>query len=790
MKIQNFKNIIIPIIVSKNNEKNSSKNQIKKNYTSYSKLSEVKLITIGLASPERIKQWSEKMLPNGKILGEVMNANTLHHKTFKPQKGGLFCERIFGPLKDFECACGKPMKLLTKKDDKFIKDQQDINSNLNSISNDKNINFENNPLYQKSKKLINLNKSILGATDHGGTDSKTVTGSQLEGRIDLTTSNSNNRLKNFCNICEVEYTWSVMRRYQLGYIKLISPVTHVWYLKGNPSYLSILLDIKKRHLEYITYCSETLTLENVLKGSTLISKSSDIVSSWKKLKLKIKSEQENIINKKSVFETKLFKENLKSKLMSYSKIYRLLSKTNKTFIEQIELPNSLENKSHLLNDDDYSSNNKFLTKFISISNKNNNGLSKLPYSVVNIQKLKKRNNLNLKKFDFNKKFLNPNQETNFLNSTKKSLEKDIYPKILNINKVLNGLKTFNSSIISTLSCMDGLPAWSDWESAEVFSMQLPVSDFLIAKKDNGAVLSLKGIRNPQPTIGDSFNDAIFLKCLRKYSQKLFIPLKNLKYLIAFIKLSKHSLKISNEKYKNFRVVNNLLDSNYKKFKILPIKKILKKISISAYILVNLDLCSQKTINKNLSQLSWEKVSSEAYIKAFVRANQILKRVNSGCYDNNLFPSLPAWSDWQSAEVFSMQLPVSDHAAAGRSINLEFLFKKIKKRVYNLLNSYQEEISNPTCIIGKKDKRDSSCMVGSDHAANIQAAALTSENRLELYTLSSCPVSFSNLLIANFLWNEIYTISNILTHKKKINNPQMANLQIDHFRSINKTQKNF
>jgi hypothetical protein len=96
--------------------------------------------------------------------------------------------------------------------------------------------------------------------------------------------------KIFCNVCEVEYTWSVMRRYQLGYINLISPVTHVWYLKGNPSYLSILLDMKKRHLEYIVYCSETLTLENSLKGrisSAIGPKSSDIVSSWKKLKEKI-----------------------------------------------------------------------------------------------------------------------------------------------------------------------------------------------------------------------------------------------------------------------------------------------------------------------------------------------------------------------------------------------------------------------------------------------------------------------------------------------------------------------
>ena len=70
----------------------------------YSKIHELKLISIGLASPEKIQQWAEKILPNGKILGEVTNANTLHYKTFKPTKGGLFCERIFGPLKDFECS--------------------------------------------------------------------------------------------------------------------------------------------------------------------------------------------------------------------------------------------------------------------------------------------------------------------------------------------------------------------------------------------------------------------------------------------------------------------------------------------------------------------------------------------------------------------------------------------------------------------------------------------------------------------------------------------------------------
>ena len=67
------------------------KNFIKKKlFKGYSKIHELKLVTIGIASPDKIKSWAEKELPNGKIFGEVTNANTLHHKTLKPQKGGLF----------------------------------------------------------------------------------------------------------------------------------------------------------------------------------------------------------------------------------------------------------------------------------------------------------------------------------------------------------------------------------------------------------------------------------------------------------------------------------------------------------------------------------------------------------------------------------------------------------------------------------------------------------------------------------------------------------------------------
>ena len=283
----------------------------KKFYTSYSKLSEVKLITIGLASPERIKQWAEKTLPNGKVLGEVMNANTLHHKTFKPQKGGLFCERIFGPLKDFECVCGKPLKY--KK---------------------------GNRLNQKALNLVDAdpNKSILG--------------------------NPAIKTRNFCNICEVEYTWSVMRRYQLGYIKLISPVTHVWYLKNNPSYLSILLDIKKRHLEYVTYCSESLTIENALKGKTSSADSSDIVSSWNKLKqqiidentIKLAANEEKISSPKVEFvQSKIRKrQNLKIKKQGYwQRFYLNPTNIHASEVNKMKIKESLSFKDFNPNPYDY-----------------------------------------------------------------------------------------------------------------------------------------------------------------------------------------------------------------------------------------------------------------------------------------------------------------------------------------------------------------------------------------------------------------------------------------------------
>jgi DNA-directed RNA polymerase beta' subunit len=254
-------------------------------YTSYTKLTEIKLITIGLASPERIRRWAEKTLPNGKVIGQVTNANTLHHKTFKPQKGGLFCERIFGPLKDFECACGKtqkPIALLkeTDKKDKLSLSEPFLKTPFSSSQLQKEGAAEgtvSNALFPSSLEKLTKTAQATFFSDLKGVADQLSTKDQnlahlrasLKGNFSKSFRRNPPSFLNrkYCPTCDVEYTWSILRRYQLGYIDLVSPVTHVWYLKATPSYLSILLDMKKKHLEQIVYCSETMTLENSLNHS-------------------------------------------------------------------------------------------------------------------------------------------------------------------------------------------------------------------------------------------------------------------------------------------------------------------------------------------------------------------------------------------------------------------------------------------------------------------------------------------------------------------------------------------
>jgi len=122
-------------------------------------------IKIKLASPSRIQQWGQRILPNGQIIGEVQKSETINYRTFKPEMDGLFCERIFGPSKNLECACGKYKRV------------------------------------------------------------------RYEGLI--------------CDRCGVELTESRVRRHRMGYINLIYPVTHIWYMNSRPNYMALLLEVEQ-----------------------------------------------------------------------------------------------------------------------------------------------------------------------------------------------------------------------------------------------------------------------------------------------------------------------------------------------------------------------------------------------------------------------------------------------------------------------------------------------------------------------------------------------------------------
>ena len=129
-------------------------------------------IRIGLASPDKIREWSH---------GEVKKPETINYRTLKPEKDGLFCERIFGPSKDWECHCGKYKKI-------------------------------------RYKGII-------------------------------------------CDRCGVEVTKSNVRRERMGHIELAAPVSHIWYFKGIPSRMGLILDISPRVLEKVLYFASYIVLD-------------------------------------------------------------------------------------------------------------------------------------------------------------------------------------------------------------------------------------------------------------------------------------------------------------------------------------------------------------------------------------------------------------------------------------------------------------------------------------------------------------------------------------------------
>jgi len=121
-------------------------------------------IKIGLASPEKIYEWSR---------GEVTKPETINYRTLKPEREGLYCEKIFGPSKDWECHCGKYKKV------------------------------------------------------------------RYKGVV--------------CDRCGVEVTKANVRRERMGHIKLAAPVSHIWYFKGIPSRMGLILDLTPRVLEKVLY---------------------------------------------------------------------------------------------------------------------------------------------------------------------------------------------------------------------------------------------------------------------------------------------------------------------------------------------------------------------------------------------------------------------------------------------------------------------------------------------------------------------------------------------------------
>src|SRR5947209_4871759 len=129
-------------------------------------------VRISLASPEQIRSWS---------YGEVTKPETINYRTLKPEKDGLFCEKIFGPTKDFECYCGK---------------------------------------YKRVRY-----KGIV------------------------------------CDKCGVEVARSKVRRERMGHIELAAPVSHIWFVKGTPSRIGLLLDVSPRSLERVLYFAQYIVTE-------------------------------------------------------------------------------------------------------------------------------------------------------------------------------------------------------------------------------------------------------------------------------------------------------------------------------------------------------------------------------------------------------------------------------------------------------------------------------------------------------------------------------------------------
>ncbi len=157
-------------------------------------------IQIQLASPNEIARWSQRSLPTGEEIGEILKADTINYRTFKPERGGLFCEKIFGSTVNGECTCGK-----TKR-------RQNRSTPVETPPEDDPTTIQD----------VSSPKSVI----------------------------------EICPYCHVEPTDVKVRRYRMGRITLRKPVAHMWYFKNTPNVLANLLPIKARKITDVIYFSE------------------------------------------------------------------------------------------------------------------------------------------------------------------------------------------------------------------------------------------------------------------------------------------------------------------------------------------------------------------------------------------------------------------------------------------------------------------------------------------------------------------------------------------------------
>lgn len=215
-------------------------------------------LQIGLATSEDIQDWAlRSYVVAGKYveIGEVKKADTINYRSFKPEKDGLFCERIFGPVNDWVCACGtsnqKPgFGNLTKMED--FRSTGTNSSSRNLIFDPITFRFQgsgsSSGVFQGSLPPKVKYKNTYGSEGipprHSGDFSSRPAASQ---------GGNSPTIPQICPQCQVEFTLSRIRRYRMGFIGLACSVTHIWYLNSRPNLFSVLFKMPTKYVKKVAY---------------------------------------------------------------------------------------------------------------------------------------------------------------------------------------------------------------------------------------------------------------------------------------------------------------------------------------------------------------------------------------------------------------------------------------------------------------------------------------------------------------------------------------------------------